>query len=127
MYLRMTWKQTIRFTRPLRCIPTATHVEQANSCGNVVLVVFDWLLSRFTNGLECSDMDYAPDWVAFFLVVLEDGLNVGSILQVTWEDFDDGILPVLLGRALGKLVEGNFRDSCEGSGVRITEADRGVK
>lgn len=53
-------------------------------------------------------MDDSPDWVALLLVILEDGLNIGSVLQVTWEDLDDGILAILLRSAGWKLIEGDL-------------------
>lgn len=87
------------------------YIEQANCCRDVVLVVFNWLLSRFTDSLEGGNMDDTPDWIAFLLVVVEDCVDIGSILQVAWKYLDNCILSVLLGCTLWELVQGDLRDA----------------
>lgn len=108
---------------PLYLVANDTHVKKSNGCGDVVLVVFDWLLSRFTDGLQGSDVNDTPYWVAFLLVMEEDGFDISSVLQVAWEDFDDGIIAVLLRGTLGELVQCDLGYSRESGRVGVAEAE----
>lgn len=99
-----------------------TYVEQADSSGDVVLVVLDWLLARLADCFEGCDVNDTPDGVTLLLVPLKDGLNIGSILEVTWEDLDDSVFTILLGGAGWEFVEGNLRDAGQGGGVGVAEA-----
>lgn len=67
-------------------------------------------------------MDDTPDTGSLLVVVVEDSLDIGGVLQIAAEDLDLGVGLVLLGSIGAKLPEGDLRDTVQGFGERVIVA-----
>lgn len=94
------------------------HLEQVDETSDVDMVVVDGDFGALADGFKGSTEDDTPNLV-LARVGFKDIANVVLAAKVALEDVDLAVVLVLLGGALGELVDGDLLETLDGGGEGV--------